>query len=103
VHYPTHASLVTRKQKITLSTHLHEGDEDDEEGRRAARVVIGVELSVPFFREKFIADHADHPESRNISRSFSSAAGIIRELWLRDFVSLSTGSETKYLSKFRLF
>jgi len=53
-------------RKITPSTHLHEGDEDDEEGRRAARVVIGVELSVPFLREEFIADHADHPESRNM-------------------------------------
>jgi len=33
-----------------ITTHLHEGDEDDEERRRAARIVIGVVLSVPFLR-----------------------------------------------------
>lgn len=61
------------RRRITLSTHLHQGDEDDEERRRAARVVIGVVFSVPFFREEFIADHADHPESTNASRDDHTA------------------------------
>lgn len=54
--------------RIIRSTHLHEGDEDDEERWWAACVVIGIVLSVPLLREEFIADHADHPESTNISQ-----------------------------------
>lgn len=62
--HSTHASRAEKERKNNSpSTHLYEGDEDDEEGRRAARVVIGVEFSVPFLREEFIADHADHPET----------------------------------------
>ena len=51
--------------RIIRSTHLYEGDEDDEERWWAACVVIGVVFSVPLLREEFIADHADHPESTN--------------------------------------
>lgn len=54
------------REKITLSTYLHEGDENDEKRRRTACVVIGVILSVPLLCEEFIADHADHPENTNI-------------------------------------
>lgn len=58
--------------RITRSTHLHEGDEDDEERWWAACVVIGVVLSVPLLREEFIADHADHPESTKYDNSLNA-------------------------------
>lgn len=65
------------RDRITLSTYLHEGDENDEERRRAACVVIGVILSVPFLREEFIADHADHPENTNILQWLKNVIFII--------------------------
>lgn len=41
-------------------THLHERDEDDEEGRRAAGVAVRVVLSLPIIRQEFLRNHFDH-------------------------------------------
>lgn len=62
---------------VFLLTDLHEGDEDDEQRRRATSVVIGVVLPVPFLRQEFVADHADHPENENDPRQRR-----IRGTWL---------------------
>jgi hypothetical protein len=42
-------------------THLYKSDEDDEEGRRAAGVVVSVVLPISLLGEKLVADHAHHP------------------------------------------
>lgn len=42
-------------------THLDESNEDDEKGRRAAGVVVGVVLPIALLRQELVADHADHP------------------------------------------
>lgn len=52
--YKTHVS--------DISTHLNECNENDEQRWRTASVVICIIFSIPFFSQKFIPDHADHPE-----------------------------------------